>query len=79
MMKLMLFCRFCLKNIETGDIEQYDLGHGLVPKINEINKERVLKRRQFKSPTQDNESYKIIEKDLQEMKSILEQIKNAVL
>ena len=65
--------------METGDIEQYDLGHGLVPKINEINKERVLKRRQFKSPTQDNENYKIIEKDLQEMKTMLEQIKNAVL
>ena len=65
--------------METGDIEQYDLGHGLVPKINEINKERVLKRRQFKSPTKDNENYKIIEKDLQEMKTMLEQIKNAVL
>ena len=75
----MRFHRFCLKNVETGDIEEYDLGHGIVPKINEINKERVLKRRQFNSPKKDNESIKIIEKDLQEMRAMLEQIKNAVL
>ena len=63
----------------TGNIEQYDLGHGIVQKINEINKVRVLKRREFKSSNEETEGFKHIEKDLQEMKAMIEQIRNAVL
>ena len=68
-----------MKNTETGHIDQFDLGHGLVEKINGINRDRVLKRREFKSPNQENVTLRQIKEELQEMKLMMEEIKKAVL
>ena len=56
--------------METGDIEQYDLGHGLVPKINEINKERVLKSLPTIPKSQVNLKSLIIQRDIQEINHV---------
>ena len=80
---LSLLDRFVLMNTETGRSDQYDLGHGLVEKVNAINRERVLKRREFKSPEKDNEagqkSLNLIEEELKDIKAMMEEIKKAVL
>ena len=70
-------------NIETKKVDQFDLGHGLVENVMGIIVKRVFKRKGLKGPENDNEvghkRLTIIEDKLQEIHSMIEEIKAAVI
>jgi hypothetical protein len=72
-----------MENAETGEVDQFDLGHGLVEKVVNIISKRVLERRGFKGPEKKanevrNQRLKLIEDELLNMKTMIQQIKDIV-
>ena len=72
-----------MENSETGEVDQFDLGHGLVENVVNIIGKIVLDRRGFKGPEKKenevrNRRLKLIEDELLNMKTLIQQIKDIV-
>ena len=72
-----------MENAETGEVDQFDLGHGLVENVVKIIGKRVLDRRGFTGPEKKenevrNQRLKLFEDEFLNMKTLIQQIKDIV-
>ena len=69
-----------MENPENGEVDQLDLGHALVENVIDIIKKRVLKRRGFETSVEkESQRLKPIEEEIKNIKSMMQEIKQAVL
>ena len=72
-----------MENSETGEVDQFHFGHGLVENGVKIIGKRFLDRRGFKGPERKeneviNQRLQLNEDELLNMKTVIQQIKDIV-